>query len=300
MTPQVAAIILANDIAEAIFPDNSFIRKAINDDAFIMGKKVQLPQSGALPNVTKNRTAYPITVAQRGDTLVEYDIDEYSTDATHLQYTEGLVAPYNKASSIIRDHTEQLNTRLTESVAFNWSPTAAGNIVRTSGIDRPAIAPGATGTRKKIKREDIIGLRRLMDKADIPQQGRCLLVNAEMFNDLLEDTNLLTMFLMGQALQATAELSKLFGFEVNMRSSALRYSTALAPKDFGAANVATDNAGCLAWHPSFVRSAVGGVKAFITPEQAVYQGDLFSALALVGSKWRYTDGRGVYALVETA
>ena len=82
MTQDVARIFLANDIAENIFPENSFIRRAIDDSQFIFGKKVQLPQSGGVPNVVKNRTVYPIPLTKRADTLTEYDIDEYSTDGT--------------------------------------------------------------------------------------------------------------------------------------------------------------------------------------------------------------------------
>jgi hypothetical protein len=298
MTYDIARIFLANDIAEAIFPDNSFIRLAIDDSAFIYGKKVQLPQSGAIPNVVVNRTTFPLPVARRTDTLTEYDIDEYSTDAALVNWTEKMVATYGKTQSVTRDHIGILETATSEGVLFKWAPTAIGRIVRTTGASRPASIIGATGTRKTTVRADIVNLRLKMDRDNIPQQGRKLMLNADMFNDLLLDTNLLNMFLMGQALQATAELNRLLGFEIMMRSQAIRYSTALAPKNWGVAAAATDNAGALAWHSNYVRSAISGVKPFLNNDQAAYQGDLFSALALVGAAQRYANGLGVYALVE--
>jgi hypothetical protein len=297
MTHDVARIILASDIAESIFPDNSIIRMAINDDAFIYGKKVQLPQAGGVPTVTKNRTTYPLPVAKRVDTLKEYDIDEYSTDASHIGWTEKMVAPYGKTDSLVRDHKGILETSTTEGVLFNWAP-AASKVIRTTGAARVASAASATGTRKKLTRQDIINIRVRMQKDNVPAQGRKLALNAEMFGDLLEDTNLLNLFLMGQALQATAELQRLLGFDIVERSTILRYSSALNPRDWNTAGAATDHSGALAWHPNFVRSAITGVKVFLNPDQAAYQGDIMSALALVGASQRYANGLGVYAIVE--
>jgi hypothetical protein len=298
MTHDVARIILASDIAESIFPDNSIIRMAINDDAFIYGKKVQLPQAGGVPTVTKNRTTYPLPVAKRADTLKDYDIDEYSTDASHIGWTEKMVATYGKTDSVIRDHKGVLETSTTEGVLFNWAPTGAGKIIRTTGGNRAASATTATGNRKKLTREDIIAIRVRMNKDNIPTAGRKLALNAEMFGDLLEDTNLLNLYLMGQALQATAELQRLFGFDIVERSTVLRYAAGLTARDWNVAGAATDHSGALAWHPSFVRSAISGVKVFLNPDQAAYQGDIMSALALVGASQRYATGLGVYAIVE--
>ncbi len=300
MTYDVARIFLANDIAESIFPDNSFIYKSIDDAAFIKGKKVDLGQAGTIPTVVKNRTTYPLPVAKRVDTIITYDIDEYSTDAAQISWTEALVAPYGKSQSIIRDHNGVLETASAEGVLFKWAPTSAGNIVRTTGSLRPASAPAATGTRKAMTRQDIINMKLKMDKDNIPQKGRVLMVGADMFADLLADTNLLNMYLMGQALQATAELNKLFNFEIYERSQACRYTTGLAPRDYGVAGAATDHSGALAWHPNFVRKAFNGVKVFLNPDQAAYQGDILSALTLVGASKRYTNGLGVYAIVEEA
>src|SRR5690242_19648611 len=38
--------IFARDIQENLFPDNSFYRRSINDDAFVSASKVNLPQAG--------------------------------------------------------------------------------------------------------------------------------------------------------------------------------------------------------------------------------------------------------------
>lgn len=298
MTHDVAAIFLANDIAETIFPDNSLIRLSIDDSQFVYGKKVQIPQSGAIPTVTKNRTVYPLPVARRVDTLLEYDIDEYSTDQTQVGWTEQMVAPYGKTDSVIRDHKGVLETSTTTGVLHNWSPTDVLKIVRTTGAARPASAPLATGTRKEAVRQDIINLSLKMDLDEIPQEGRKLAMGAQMFHDLLKDTNLLNMFLMGQALQAKANLQELLGFEIIRRSGVLRYTSALARKDYNVVGVATDHSGSLAWHPNFVRAAIKGVEVFLNPRQAAYQADMLSALSLVGSSKRYANGLGVYALVE--
>lgn len=303
MTVREARIILAADIARNIFPQNSFIRRAINDDAFIVGSNVKLPQSGAIPASKRNRSTYPVPVVLRQDTVIEYNIDEYSTDASHIKYTDKLAATYDMSGNTTSDHAMVLMTKQAEGVAYNWAPSAAGNIVRTTGADRAAIAKNATGTRKTIQGVNILALKRKMDNADIPEEGRILLLPSDMLNDLLAENDLLGSWELGQRLKALGALQQLYNFEIMMRSSALRYTTGLVRVDTAADTptlAATDHAGALAWHPQFVRSAVAGVKTFIDLDNPVYQGDLFSAISYLGASVRYEDRRGVYGIVEQA
>ncbi len=301
MTVREARIILAADIARNIFPNNSFMRRAINDDAFIVGSSVKLPQSGAIPTAKRNRSTYPVSVVTRQDTVTSYDIDEYSTDASHIKYSDKIAATYDMSGNTTGDHSNVLMTKQAEGVAYNWSPTASTNIIRTTGAARVAIAKSATGNRKMIEGKNVLALKRKMDNDEIPEDGRILLLNSEMLNDLLAENDLLGTWELGQRLKALGALQQLYNFEIMMRSSVLRYTSSLGRVDLSAdapTLAATDHAGSLAWHPSFVRSAIAGVKTFIKLDDPVYQGDLFSAISYVGASVRYENRRGVYAIVE--
>jgi hypothetical protein len=300
MTVREARIILAADIASNLFPDNSFVNKAINDDAFATASKVELPQAGALPTAEVDRETYPLPVTTRQDIVKEYGISEISTSVTRLAFKDILAANYNMAGEVVSDHTMVLETKASENVAFKWAGVG-DTIIRTTGEARKAILATSTGNRAKIVRNDVLNVKRKMDMQDIPQENRQALFSAEMLNDLLEDANLMGIWELGERLRALGELSKLLGFEVNMRSTLLRYNNQLAPINMGGKTpviTATDHAASIFWHPRFVRKAFKGVKVFMTLDDASYQGDLYSAVAYTGASTRYIDGRGVYSIVE--
>jgi hypothetical protein len=300
MTVREARIILAADIASNLFPDNSFVNKAINDDAFATASKVELPQAGSLPTAVVDRDTFPLPVNTRVDVVKEYVINEISTSVTRLAFKDMLAANYNMAGEVVSDHTSVLENKSSENVAFKWAGVG-DNIIRTTGEARRAILGTSTDNRAKIVRNDVLNVKRKMDAQDIPQENRQALFSAEMLNDLLEDANLMGIWELGERLRALGELSKLLGFEVNMRSTLLRYNNQLAPVNMGA-NVptiaATDHAASLFWHPRFVRKAFKGVKVFLHLDDPSYQGDLYSAVAFTGASSRYIDGRGVYSIVE--
>lgn len=297
------------DIAENLFRDNTLLTRSLNDNAYLQGKVVHLPQSGAKPNVEVNRTTLPAVSAKRTDTEVTYNIDEYTTDPVTIQDTEEIETSYEKRQSVLSDQIMTLEERIMDQMLFNWGPSAAsGSIVRTSGADRGGFKTGQTGTRKAVAKDDIIEIRRLMDRMDIPQSNRCLCVDADMYSDILkiEDFVRADQF-GGNGNIQSGVVGRLYGFDVYTRSLVNTYDNAANPakKAVGAAAAATDNASCLAWHSGFVRMAMGstnngGIKVFENPNDALYYGTVISAMVRAGGRPRYTDLKGVVALVEAA
>jgi hypothetical protein len=304
-TVRESSVFMANDLAVNIFNNNAFMMKAINDDRYIAGSKVILPQAGAIPSGKRNRTQFPIPVVRRTDSTIEYAIDSFSTDANHIRYSDQISSPHNMNDTTIQDHQNTLTDMVAEGILYGWSPTAAAgaaNIFRTSGAARLAISTGATGNRKKTVKLDILKIKRKMDKDKIPSQNRQILFDTEMLNDLLEDTGLLGSFEAGEYLAVYGELKRLFNFEVDMRAQMLRYTSGLVKIDKNADNYtggsATDHCGAIAWHPNYVRQAFAGAKVFLDLNNPVYQGDLMSAEVFAGGAPRYSSLIGVYALVE--
>ncbi len=292
--------IWAADIAANIHKYNAFVRMSINDDDKVNGKTVHLPQSGASPTVVRNRSSYPATAAQRTDTIISYDIQDFTSDPTHVTDLELREVSYDKRADVLMDHQDTINDKVGSFVPYAWAPASASMIVSTSGADRTGTAPGATGTRKRITKEDLLSAKEILDSLDIPSEGRVILLNSAMYNDLLRDDDLLDRDFMNNGNLPDGVVSRVLGFNVFMRSLVGRYATASnTPKDPDAANAATDNAFALLWHPRFVRYAFDATKVFYDEDKADYYGGLFSAEARCGASVRYTNYRGVVAIRET-
>lgn len=298
--------IWARDIAEKLFPDNSFLAQSISDDAWVENKTVHLPQAGALPVVEKNRSTFPAVPTQRVDTDATYDLDEYTSTPSLVRDIEEIETSYAKRASVVDSHSKEINRQIANWLAYSWAPTALTGMIRTSGDAAAAITPGATGDRKKLTVADIISAKDLLDDMDIDPGGRNILLPSKMYNALLKDQwqDLVSLDKTGKARIQSGVLMELFGFKIWLRGSKniLSYSNAATPvlRAPDAAALTTANAAALVWHKDFVRRAKGSVKVYADYDKPEYYGSTFSAMARAGGRKAYSDGTGVVAIVEAA
>jgi Phage capsid protein len=288
------------EIAANLFKDNSFVRRSKRDDAFVENKIVHLPQSGATPKVVRDRSTYPAVIAQRADSDNTYNTHEFTSDVTHITDIDAIEVSYAKRQNVLSDHISTIDDKMSDYVAYTWTPSTATQVVKTSGANRSALAVGATGNRKRITKTDILEAKRLLDRMNVPATGRVLLLNSDMYNDLLTDSDLLNAFFMNVGNLSDGVVARIYGFDIMIRTNAATMTAGFAPKDPEAVAAATDNAVSLAWHPSFVRAALGEVKVYADENKPEYYGSIFSAMARAGASPTYTDFRGIVAISEQA
>lgn len=288
-------------IIEGLFADNSFASKAVNDDQWVnQGKKVHIPNAGAPSSVSKNRSTVPATVAKRTDVDVEYTLDEFTTDPILIPHAETVELSYNKRESVISQDRLQLIETACQNLLYKWAPSST-NFVRTTGDAVAAHTDKATGNRKKLTKADIKNLMVKFNKDNLPQTGRYLLLDAEMYAELLEsltETDQLGFFKAADVQKGI--VGQIYGFNVMQRSQVLRYATAGTLSEFSAEGAATDNAAGLAWHEGCVSRALGEVKMFDSNDDPLYYGDIYSFLVRCGGAIRRNDKKGVYAIVQDA
>ena len=302
-------------IVEGLFASNSFLSKAFNADEYVNnGKIVHIPNAGAASGTKKNRTSLPATVTKRTDIDVTFPLDEYTTDPVLIPNADTVELSYDKRESVLRQDKLKLQDDVALDFIFNWSPAAA-QCIETTGAEIDAYTDKATGKRKGICKADVLGLMTKFNNDDIPQEGRYLLLDAQMYSQLLNSLteNENTAFLASADAQ-NGILGKLFSFNIMMRSRAALYTAAKAPKAWStagaatdlaagaatdlAAGAATDLAAGLAWHEQSVCRALGEVKAFENEGDATYYGDIYSFLVRAGGRIMREDKKGVIALVQ--
>lgn len=288
-------------IVENLFADDTFAAKAVNDDQYVnQGKKVHIPNAGAPSKVEKNRSIVPATASERTDTDVEYDLDEFTTDPVYIPHAETVELSYDKRNSVISQDRAQLFEVARQNLLYKWAPDST-HIVPTTGKNVAAHTSSATGNRKGLSKADMLTLMTQFDKDNIPQRGRYLLLDAQMYAQLLSDMTETEAIGFFQAADVKRGIvGSLYGFEVMKRSQVLRYNSANTLLEFEKAGAAADNAAGLAWYEGSVSRALGEVKMFDSMDNPLYYGDIYSFLVRCGGAIRRNDKKGVYALVQSA
>lgn len=290
-------------IVRNLFKDNEFMLKAFSEDQYVLaGKVVHIPQIGAKPVVVKNRSSYPATAVRRSDTDITYTLDEFTTDPQHIPNADLVEASYDMIDSTIGEHIGVLMDTVADELIYNWRVTAAGNMVRTSGDALAAHLDSATGNRKKFIWKDLKGAQLIMNKQNITKKERFSLVSSEMMSQLMDDADLLKRDYARELDMSNGTITRLFGFDLIERSDVLKYTNASTPvaKAVGAAAAATDNDAVLCWQKNAVARAKGEIDFFENLKDALYYGDVYSALIRMGGRKRRTNGEGVVTIIQAS
>lgn len=286
-------------IVEGLFADNSFLSKAFNADEFVnMGKTVHIPNAGAPSKTKKNRTSFPADVNTRADVDLSFNLDEFTTDPIRIPHADTVELSYNKRESVLRQDKATLQESVAKSMIYSWLPEKK-YCIETTGTAVDAHSPNAAGKRKALCRADVVKLMTKFNADNIPQEGRYLLLDAYMYDQLLADLT----SVQNQAFLASADaqrgiLGKLFSFNVMMRSEVAVYGDGIVKKTEDAAGAATDLAAGLAWHENSVCRALGEVNAFEKEKDPTYYGDIYSFLVRAGGRPMREDVKGLIALVQ--
>lgn len=294
----------ANYIIERFWKDNQFLAHAFNDDDKVLaGKIVHIPNPGAVPKVTKNRTQYPMAIVKRADTDVVYLLDEYSTDPTAIHEAEKIELSYDKINSVYGDHAGVISQSVAEDLIIKWlTGIPQASITKTTGANTGELAEGLTGNRKVFTHLDLKKWQRKFNAGNVPLTDRKALLTANMMDELTTSLNDQQFNAFNQFFNAeTGVLGKLYGFDVMMRSSvayATNVDAAASVIPFGGAAAGADSEAALIWQKDAVARALGEVKFFENLERAEYQADIYSSYLRAGGRRRRSDDLGVGMIIQ--
>lgn len=288
-----------DDLQENFFPDDSFVANSVDDSEYVDNKKVHIPNAGAPSKVEKNRPSLPATIKTRTDADLEYGIDEFTTDPIRLTNVEMVELAYDKRHSILKNDKEELQRAVHMSILRSWVKDCQA-IVRTSGEGAKAhTSATATGQRRKITANDILQLTTLFNKQEIPREGRYLLLDSDMYLELvgtISEADKVNFFASADAQKGI--MGKLYGFIILERSSVLVAQANGTILEEGAEAQANEVAVGVAWHKSCVSRAMGEVKMFDNTNDPTYYGDIYSFLMRSGGSRRRHDGKGIALLMQ--
>jgi hypothetical protein len=294
-------------IAENLFKDYPFITRAKDRTGNVIDNKVvHIPQAGAKPGARKNRENFPLPIVKRNDLDITYPIDEISTEATYIPDAEKYELSYDKHASVIKDHFGVLNEESAKDILDRWYVSDSSKMVRTTGADTAVYLSGQTGTRNKFMVADIEAAKTILVADTKRENGpRALIMSEGAYNQLKADPVVKdkdTMESVG-AVWKDGDLVKIHGFDIYRTDVTGRYDNTATPvlKDYTEGPdgyAATDNDVMLLVDFNHVHYAKGSVKFFENLDDAVMQGDIYSAKVRVGGRKERNDQIGVVAIIQ--
>lgn len=297
-------------IASNLFKSYQWILRAKDRTARVInGSIVHIPQAGTVVSTRRNRSVYPVPLVKRSDNDITYTIDEISSEATHIKNAETVELSYDKINDVLGDHVNQIGRDVARNAMFRWLASLnAANINRSTGADTAVYISTQTGTRKKYMAADLATGKTTMINQTKRESGNRIAVMSEgAYNQIKSDSIVTakeTMDSVG-AVWKDGVLVRLHGFDI-IRTDVMPLFTnasppvAKDPLDESVATAVTDNDVIALLDLSFVHCAKGDVKFFETLQDALLQGDAYSALVRCGFARERNDQAGVVAVVQIA
>lgn len=291
-------------IAENIFKGYEWVKRAKDRSGKVLaGKVVHIPQAGVKPRATKNRENFPVPVVRRNDSAITYEIDEISTDSTHIPDADKVELSYDKMASVYDDHFGTLSEESAREILWRWYPSLASQIVRTTGADTAVYLSGQTGTRNAFSDADLANAKKKMVEQTKRETGNWAWIMTEgaylQIKAIAAYGNKDTMDQYG-AVWKDGELVRLRGADIIRTDVTSRYDNTSTPvlKDTTDDNAATDNDVVLLVDFTKVHFALGEIKFFESLNDAHYQGDIYNALVRAGGRRERKDEVGVVAVIQ--
>lgn len=286
-----------NHIEEGLFADNQFLSTFSKaDKENINGRVVHIPQAGAASNVEKNRSVLPATVTQRTDTLLSYQINEFTSDPRLVTNADEKELSYDKRNSVIEDDRANLAEFVAEDVLLSVvkaqvganTDLPAGNILLSVGANVAATAPGATGTRKAYALGDLQRAQTFMIAKKVWTEGKMFaLLTAQAAAQMFPAESQITATYMASVSPEERKMGIMYnayGFKIMVRSSVYILSAAGAFKPRAAATATTDVEGIVFYNGNALEFAMGDVEFFENVKDATYYASIISFLVRCGAR----------------
>lgn len=303
-------------IVEKLTRSNPYLIQAFDESQRVQnGALVHIPNAGAPPHVEKNRKIFPATPHQREDSDVVYTLDVYSTDPVHVTWHETHEISYDKTDSVLSGSVSVLMNQIGDHMLYNWlrgylktdngyseSTLGATNILRTTGALQD-VNPNdhQSGQRKAVVADDIERMCALMDKNNVPRQGRFAIFEPYMLKQFTDSLSNNQMASYQQAVDVrNGIIGRYASFDIITRSSTIAFSPQNTPIDPSVTPTQDANLSALFWQKDCVTKAIGEIKAFSDIDNPMYYGNIYSFLVKMGGRARYADWTGIGALVQDA
>ena len=191
---------------------------------------IHLVDVGVDPDVLINNTTYPIELQNLTDTDKTISLDKFQSKVTPITDDELYALSYDKMTRVKESHGNAINDAKFTKAAH--ALCAASNTATTPVLVTTGARDADTG-RLKMTVQDVINMKRAMDKLKVPSQNRRLVLCTDHVNDLLETSQAFKE--QYNINRADGTVGRLFGFDIYEYANNPMYTTSGNKKNLGVA-----------------------------------------------------------------
>ena len=218
---------------------------------------IHLVNVGVDPDVLVNNTTYPIPLQALDDADITISLDKFQSKVTPITDDELYALSYDKMARVKESHGNAINDAKFAKAAHALCATQ--NSAKTPVLVTTGERDADTG-RLKLTVQDIINMKRSLDKLKVPSQNRRLVLCTDHVNDLLETSQAFKE--QYNINRADGTVGRLFGFDIYEFANNPLYTTAGKKKDVGAAASAGEFQCSFAFYTPRVFKCTGSTKMY--------------------------------------
>lgn len=208
---------------EQFVEDSTWVADLPDMSSSVDGIIVNVPNAGPLPDVFVDNSVWPMPVSSITDTNIQITLKRFDSQPTVVHNHQKKAFAYDKVASDTKSHVQQIQRRMAQYGAYSLCPaTAAAGVfkIKTSGA--------MDGSRQRLSYEDVVKLRKQMNNAGIPEDGRYLVLSADHESDLLLEDK--AFFNQKASHENGSFITQFYGFKVRTYSGGAVYASATGAK----------------------------------------------------------------------
>lgn len=234
-------------------PDQSSI---VNNDI------IHLVEVGVDPDVLINNTTYPIPLQALDDTDIAIQLDKFQSKVTPITDDELYAISYDKMARVKESHGNAINDAKFAKAAHALCATE--NTAKTPVLKTTGEADPGTG-RKRLTPEDLVEMKRALDKLKVPSENRRLVLCPDHVNDLLlVDQRFREQYNIDRN---TGKVGNLYGFQIYEYGNNPVYTAAGKKKAVGATSETGEFQCSFAFYVPRVFKATGSTTVYYNESQ---------------------------------
>lgn len=242
--------------------DGSWLMGVPDQSSIAENNVIHMVDVGADPAVLINNTTYPLEVQELTDGDKSFSLDKFQTKVVPVTDDELYARSYDMMARVKESCANAINDAKFAKAAHALCPnqdTTTTPVLKTTG------SVDAVTKRVRMTMDDVVAMKRAMDKLGVPTGNRRLVLCPDHVNDLLESEQ--TFREQYNLNRADGTVGRLYGFDVYESNFNPTYTAAGKKNAVNKAPAAGEFQASFAFYVPRVFKATGSTKMYYSPAE---------------------------------
>ena len=237
--------------------EGSWLDGVPDQSSIVDNDVIHLVDVGVDPDVLIDNTTYPIPLQALDDADIPVKLSKFQTKVTPITDDELYAASYDKIARVKEGHSNSINDGKFTKAAH--ALCAQKNTAKTPVLTTTGERDAETG-RLRLSPNDLVAMKKALDKLLVPSSNRRLVLCPDHVNDLLlASQNFREQYNIDRA---TGKVGKLYGFDIFEYANTPLYTKGGVKKNLGTTADEGEFQCSFAFHTPRVFKATGSTKMY--------------------------------------